>query len=226
MKQRIFCVLNTHTLAGVTIDKKPEVFLVLLSVGETIVDWPVFCGVGIINYLSLFCTTSSFKIRNTKKRQVSSHAPKITDNRLCVLPRTNPGLFPLSSSLEVKRNWDSCKNQIIRKTPLLNFVFVIAFGFITRSPHFLRRAMLCQKSTYLRLYCLKFNIVQGGKEEVASPVLLLLYVKCPNTFDLHCKESRVSLFRGSRLQIYGNETRLQRYISEKNSCLILSLYTQ
>lgn len=57
MKQRIFCVLNTHTLAGVTIDKKPEVFFVLLSVGETIVDWPVFCGVGIINYLSLFCTT-------------------------------------------------------------------------------------------------------------------------------------------------------------------------
>ena len=57
MKQIIFCVLNTHTLAGVTIDKKPEVFLVLLSVGETIVDWPVFCGVGIINYLSLFCTT-------------------------------------------------------------------------------------------------------------------------------------------------------------------------
>lgn len=123
MKQRIFCVLNTHTLAGVTIYKKPEVFLVLLSVGETIVDWPVFCGVGIINYLSLFCTTSSFKIRNTKKRQVSSHAPKITDNRLCVLPRTNPGLFPLSSSLEVKRNWDSCKNQIIRKTPSLKFCF-------------------------------------------------------------------------------------------------------
>ena len=48
MKQRIFCVLNTDTLAGVTTDKKPEVFLVFLDVGETIVGWPVFCGVGII----------------------------------------------------------------------------------------------------------------------------------------------------------------------------------
>jgi len=44
MKQRIFCVLTTHTLAGVTTDKKPEVFLVFLGAGETIVGWPVFCG--------------------------------------------------------------------------------------------------------------------------------------------------------------------------------------
>lgn len=74
MKQRIFCVLNTHTLAGVTIDKKPEVFLVLLSVGETIVDWPVFCGVGIINYLSL-----SFVLR---------HLLKSATQRNCRFPRT------------------------------------------------------------------------------------------------------------------------------------------
>ena len=47
MKQRIFCVLNTHTLDGVTTDKKPEVFLAFLGVGETIAGWPVFCGVDI-----------------------------------------------------------------------------------------------------------------------------------------------------------------------------------
>ena len=84
------------------------------------------------------------------------------DSRLCVLPRTNPGLFPLSSSLEVKRIWESWVHHSFSPLP--------------------PRAMLCQKSTYLHwlhLYCLKFNIVQGGKEEVVSPVLLLLYVKCP-----------------------------------------------
>ena len=139
----------------------------------------MFCGVGIINYLSLFCTTSSFKICNTTELQVSSHTPKTMDNRLCVLPRTKPGLFPLSSSLEVKRNWESWVHHSFSPLP--------------------PRAMLCQKSTYLHrlhLHCLKFYIVQGGKEEVASPVLLLLYVKCPNTFDLHCKESRAWRFRG------------------------------
>ena len=45
--REFFCVLNTHTLAGVTTDKKPEVFLAFRGVGKAIAGWPVFCGVDI-----------------------------------------------------------------------------------------------------------------------------------------------------------------------------------
>lgn len=155
----------------------------LLLVGLCFVVWVLFS----ILLSFVVCHLLTAPIRNTK---FSWHTLKTMDN--------NPSLFPLYSSLEVKRNWNRWKNPKISKTPLEIF-FLIAFGFITRSPHF-PLGRCSAKKVLTRIHCIyiawNWTLLGLGREEVASSVLLLLYFKCPNAFDLYCKESRAWRFRG------------------------------
>ena len=120
--------------------------------------------------------------RPTTCNRVCKRTQHVTSNNVASVCTYNGG----------QKNLGLCEKpfqEIVTKDPAPKDNFLFGFGFIPPppSPTTSPSNVVAEKSTDSHPFCSKFNFVWGGRGGVTS---FSNIPKGPNTFDLHCSQSR------------------------------------